>query len=193
MVKVITKKVKKGKAIKGGESMQKKGYALLAMMILLLFCQTDTAAAAPVEFAGIGTVDLGDAVQVKEGGNPSGGKDYKLLVKDGSVWRGLRILAAANLPESGALDPVFVLNQVIEEKAKGSNIIESEEAKAITVNGWPGASGAVKMTVEGWVMNLDLVYVKSPSGIKMMAFACADGDTPYWRPVIRQIIASLKG
>ncbi|WP_346356137.1 hypothetical protein [Azotosporobacter soli] len=170
--------------------MQKKGYALLGMVIMLLFCRP--VAAAPVDFSGIGTVDLGDAVQVKEGGNPSGGKDYKLLVKDGAVWRGLRILAAANLPESGALDPVFVLNQVIDEKAKGSNIIESEEAKAITVNGWPGATGAVKMTVEGWVMNLDLVYVKSPSGIKMMAFACADSDTPYWRPIIRKIVDSIR-
>ncbi len=157
---------------------------------MYLFCPA--ASAASVEIAGIGTVELSDAISVKEADNPGGGKDYKLLVKDGEIWRGLRILAAANLPESGALDPVFILSQVLEEKGKGPNIIEMEEAKAVSVNGQNGAEAALKMAVEGWVINLKLVHVKNRDGIKMLAFACADGDTPYWRPVIWRIVESLK-
>ena len=170
--------------------MRRKTTVLLTLLLMCLFCQV--AAAASVEISGIGTVELNDAISVKEAKNPGGGKDYKLLVKDGELWRGLRILAVASLPESGGLDPVFVLSQVLEEKGKALNIIELEEAKAISVNGRDGAEASLKMAVEGWVMNLKLVHVKNQDGLKMMAFACADGDTPYWRPIIRQIVESLK-
>ena len=170
--------------------MLKKGFLVLLLLMTALICRS--VEANQVNFQGIGTVELTDDIRVTEAANPNGGKDYKLLVKERDLWRGLRILAAANLPESGALDPVFILNQVLEEKGKAGNVIELEEAKAIAVNGRAGAEAAVKMTVEGWVMNLKLVYLKGPDGIKMMAFACADADTPYWGPIIRKIVASVQ-
>ena len=168
---------------------------ILIVCMMVLTCLP--VAANPVVIVGVGQVELGEDIIMTEDHDKKGSINYSFRAKDGEVWRGAILMPVSKLVDNQFGDMLkmdVLLNRIIEEAARNNkDIFSVEKARQLTVGGREFAISTLKVNIPsaGIVQNLDMVLIPGTTEIKMVAYACADSDAQYWRPIMEKIVVTI--
>ena len=166
---------------------------IITMTLLWLFCLP--VAAKPYYFAGIGEVDWDPGMIVKQDHTTKGDLIYKLIVKDGEVWRGASIYSPNTIPNSKSIIKLDVfLDKMLDEKYRtDESIIDVDKAEYLKIGNKKIASKSIRTNPGSTfiIANINTLLISTDDGIKMTMFTCIDGDTQYWRPFLYKLASAL--
>lgn len=165
---------------------------VITITLLWLFCLP--VAAKPFYFAGIGEVDWDPHMIVKQDHSDKGDMIYKLIVKDGDVWRGASIYFPYNIPNNKSIIKLDAfLDKMIDEKARtDASIIAVDKAEFLKIGNKKIASKSIRTNPGSSfiIANINTLLISTDDGIKMTMFTCVDGDVQYWRPFLYKLVSA---
>lgn len=170
---------------------------LITVALLWLFCLPVTAN--PVIIAGVGEIDFGPNITVTESQDNKGNTLYNFKVKDGDVWRGASLIFDPTDSPKGKLTSrameLDILDKIAANKfSRNEGLVEIDKAKILQIDNKEAASISVKMTSPniGFVItNMNMILLSTTDNTKILMFMCADGDAPFWRPVLYKIVSKI--